>query len=133
MSTASQIVADLDRLYRASVGRLQAALNAYLTDGTSPLPATRHDGSFAYPEIRLTFRGGDARPTPLRSFGRLVSPGEYRISVTKPGLFADYLTEQLTLLIEDYDVDVAAVEGRQEIPFPYVLDPGHALSLDTVS
>ncbi len=23
--------------------------------------------------------------------------------------------------------------GRQEIPFPYVLDPGHALSLDTVS
>jgi AMP nucleosidase len=133
MSTASQIVSDLDRLYRASVDRLQAALTAYLRDGTPPAAEARRDGSFAYPEIHLTFRGSDDRPAPLRSFGRLVSPGEYRISVTKPGLFADYLTEQLTLLIEDYDVDVAAVEGRQEIPFPYVLDPGHALSLDTVS
>ncbi|HEX8419805.1 MAG TPA: AMP nucleosidase [Sphingomonas sp.] len=133
MSSASHIVAELDRLYRASVDRLQAALTAYLTDGTQPDPAARTDGSFAYPEIRLHYRGGDDRPTPLRSFGRLVTPGDYRISVTKPGHFADYLTEQLTLLIEDYDVEVEAVPGRQEIPFPYVLDPGHALSLDQVS
>ena len=133
MTTASQIVADLDRLYRASVDRLQAALTAYLADGTPPSPQSRIDGSFAYPVIHLRYASVGDRPTPLRSFGRLVSPGDYTISVTKPALFADYLTEQLTLLIEDYDVTVEAVEGRQEIPFPYVLDPGHALSLDTVS
>jgi AMP nucleosidase len=133
MTTAATLVAELDRLYRASVERLQAALTAYLTDGTRPDPAARAAGAFAYPEIRLHYRGGDDRPVPARSFGRLVSPGEYRISVTKPGLFADYLTEQLTLLIEDYGVEVEALPGRQEIPFPYVLDPGHALSLDQVS
>ena len=133
MTNAAAIVAELDRLYLASVDRLQAALRDYLTDGTTPDPTARTDGSFAYPEIRLVFRGGDDRPTPLRSFGRLVNPGEYRTSVTKPGLFADYLAEQLTLLIEDYDVSVEAVPGRQEIPFPYVLDTGHALSLDAVS
>ena len=137
MTTASLIVAELDRLYRAAVDRLQAALTAYLADGTRPDPAARRDGSFAYPEIRVRYRGGDAgqdgRPTPLRSFGRLVEPGDYRISITKPALFADYLTEQLTLLIEDYGVEVEAVAGRQEIPFPYVLAPGHALSLDEVS
>ena len=133
MTTASDIVAELERLYAASVARLQAALNAYLVDGTIPDPTSRSDGSFAYPEIRLLFRGGDDRPTPMRSYGRLITPGEYRISVTKPGTFADYLTEQLTLLMEDYDVSVSAVAGRQEIPFPYVLDPGHALSLDEVS
>ena len=132
-SPAATIVAQLDQFYRAAVDRLQAALTAYLTDGTRPDPATRRDGSFAYPEIRVRYRGGDSRPTPLRSFGRLVTAGEYRISVTKPALFADYLTEQLTLLIEDYGVEVEAVAGRQEIPFPYVLDPGHALSLDEVS
>jgi AMP nucleosidase len=131
--TASDIVAELDRLYRAAVERLQGALNAYLTDGTVPPHAARTDGSFAYPEIRLSYRGGSERPTPLRSFGRLVTPGDYAISVTKPALFADYLVEQLTLLMEDYDVYVTAAPGRQEIPFPYVLDPGHALSLDTVS
>ncbi len=133
MTTASDLVAELDRLYRASVDRLQTALGAYIADGTIPDPASRSDGSFAYPEIRLTYAGGVDRPTPLRSFGRLVTPGEYKISVTKPALFADYITEQLTLLIEDYDVTVEAVEGRQEIPFPYVIDPGHALSLDEVS
>ena len=133
MTQASAIVAELDRLYTASVDRLQAALTAYLADRTVPDPEARRDGRFAYPEIRLTYRGDINRPTPIRSFGRLVTAGDYRISVTKPHLFADYLTEQLTLLIEDYDVEVEAVAGRQEIPFPYVLDPGHAMSLDEVS
>jgi AMP nucleosidase len=133
MTQASDIVADLDRLYRASVDRLQTALNRYLTDGTPPDPEDRKDGSFAYPELRVTYRGGPDRPTPRRSFGRLVDAGDYRISVTKPAMFSDYLTEQLTFLIEDYDVEVHAVTGRQEIPFPYVLDPSQVLSLDDVS
>jgi AMP nucleosidase len=133
MTTAADIVAELDTLYCASVERLQAALTAYIADGTVPDPACRRDGSFAYPEIRLTYRGGKDRPAPMRSFGRLVTEGDYKISVTKPAIFANYLIEQLTLLIEDYDVEVQAVAGRQEIPFPYVLDPGHALSLDEIS
>jgi AMP nucleosidase len=133
MTHAAAIVAELDRLYLCAVERLKGALTRYLADGTPPPPESRRDGSFAYPEIRLTYRAGVERPAPLRSFGRLVTPGAYAISVTKPAMFADYLTEQLTLLIEDYDVEVAAVVGRQEIPFPYVLDPGHALGLDEVS
>ncbi|KTF67744.1 AMP nucleosidase [Sphingomonas sp. HT-1] len=133
MTQASDIVADLDRLYRASVERLQQALNRYITDGTTPDPETRTDGSFAYPELRVTYRGGLNRPIPRRSFGRLVEAGDYRITVTRPAMFADYLTEQLTFLIEDYDVEVHAVTGRQEIPFPYVLDPNTILSLDDVS
>ena len=133
MTHASDIVAELDRLYTASVARLRQALTAYLASGATPDAGSRTDGSFAYPEIRLTYRGNAERPAPLRSFGRLSEAGDYRISVTKPAIFADYLTEQLTLLIEDYDVAVEAVPGRQEIPFPYVLDPGHAMSLDEVS
>ncbi|PCD01542.1 AMP nucleosidase [Sphingomonas spermidinifaciens] len=133
MTQAESIVADLDRLYTASVSRLKTALEIYLATGEAPAPETRKDGSFAYPEIRVRYTGGPDRPTPTRSFGRLVTAGDYRISVTKPAMYGDYLTEQLTLLIEDYDVEVEAVPGRQEIPFPYVLDPGHALQLDEVS
>ena len=131
--TAPDIVAELDRLYTAAVARLQAAISAYIADGTVPTTEARKAGAFAYPEIRLRFAGGDGRPAPLRSFGRLTAPGEYRISVTRPALFADYLVEQLTFLIEDYDVTVEAAPGSQEIPFPYVMDAGHALSLDAVS
>lgn len=133
MTQASDIVAELDRLYTASVARLRAALDRYLTNGTRPPSSARVDGSFAYPEIRLTYRGGSDRPMPSRAYGRLTTPGEYRISVTKPAMFAAYLTEQLDLLIANHDVTVEAVAGRQEIPFPYVLDAGHALSLDAVS
>ena len=43
MTTASDIVAQLDRLYTASVSRLQAALNAYLVDGIAPDPQTRQE------------------------------------------------------------------------------------------
>jgi AMP nucleosidase len=133
MSHAEQIVAELDRLYTASVRNLKDALDLYLTKGIAPDPARRRDGSFAYPEIRVTYRDEVDRPTPPRSFGRLVTPGDYAISVTKPAMSAAYLIEQLTLLIEDYEVEVSAGIGRQEIPFPYVLDPGHALQLDQVS
>ncbi|HEX8555084.1 MAG TPA: AMP nucleosidase [Sphingomonas sp.] len=133
MTHAAAIVAELDRLYTASVERLRSALDAYLTAGTIPDRDARREGCFAYPEIRLVYRGEQSRPSTLRSFGRLVSPGSYRISVTKPALFADYLIEQLTFLMEDYEVEVEAIGGRQEIPFPYVLDAGHALSLDQVS
>ncbi|NWP05562.1 AMP nucleosidase, partial [Escherichia coli] len=87
---ASDIVADLERLYNASVDRLKAALNRYINDGTPPNPEDRIDGSFAYPELRLVYRGGEerGRPTPRRSFGRLVEEGEYRISVTRPAMFS---------------------------------------------
>jgi AMP nucleosidase len=135
MTQASAIVADLERLYNASVDRLKAALNRYISDGTPPSPEDRTDGSFAYPELRVTYRGSNDRnrPTPRRSFGRLVEEGEYRISVTRPAMFSRYLVEQLTFLIEDYDVEVHAVTGRQEIPFPYVLDPGHIAAMDQIS
>ena len=73
MTHASSIVAELDRLYTASVQRLRRALVAYINDGVRPDPASRHDGSFAYPEIRLIYRGGDSRPAPSRS-----SPCEVR-------------------------------------------------------
>jgi AMP nucleosidase len=133
MSQAEQIVAELDALYTASVDRLRTALDRFLRTGERPDPAMRENGAFAYPEIRLRYRGHEDAPVPARSFGRLVTAGDYAISVTRPALFADYLVEQLALLIEDYDVEVIAAPGRQEIPFPYVIEAGHDLMLDNVS
>lgn len=135
MTDMMEITAELDRLYRASVDRLRTALELYLKQGTPPDPEARREGAFAYPEIRVLYRGEDGvAPLPSRSFGRLVEPGEYRITVTRPDIFADYIAEQLRLLSEDYAVEVSAVPGReQEIPFVYVLDRGEALNLDSVS
>ena len=43
-------------------------------------------------------------------------------TVTRSELFADYLREQLKLLMSDYDVRVEVDRSCQEIPFPYVLE-----------
>ena len=77
MTQASDIVAELDRLYSASVERLQNALTDYLTSGKTPDPKARADGSFAYPEIRLIYRGDQDRPTPLRGSAQSGFPFSY--------------------------------------------------------
>jgi AMP nucleosidase len=120
--TGRALVEQLDQLFNAATTRLRDAIESYVLNGTRPDPASRTDGSFAYPEIRLHYAGESNGEVPLRSFGRLTQQGYYATSVTRPALFADYLTEQLDLLIADYDVTVEVGPGRQEIPFPYVLD-----------
>ncbi len=126
--TGAAIVAELDILFKAGVARLRSAIETYVETGTPPDPAQRHDGSFAYPEIRLHYEGDEAKSPPLRSFGRLTERGDYVSSVTKPALFGDYLAEQIDILIADYGVQVTARRGQQEIPFPYVLDANDDLA-----
>ena len=129
--TGRALVDQLDALFTAATRRLRTAIEAYALNGTRPDPASRSDGSFAYPEIRVHYSGRDNGTAPSRSFGRLTQAGLYVTSVTQPRLFADYLTEQLDLLIADYDVTVDVGAGRQEIPFPYVLDAD--MGLDDIS
>ena len=130
--TGSAIVAQLDILFNASVARLRGAIGAFVRDGTTPEPAARSNGSFAYPEIRLHYDGAEARSSASRSFGRLPIAGDYAISVTKPALFAGYLTEQIDILINDYGVRVEAAPGRHEIPYPYVLDAADGVDMDGI-
>jgi AMP nucleosidase len=128
-----QLVEQLDTLYRQSVTRLRAALTHYIRTGERPDPASRRDGTFAYPEIRLRYDGG-RDPGPLgRSFGRLQEPGDYAIAVTQPVLFAPYLAQQIDLLIEDYGVRVEVGVSGTEIPYNYVLDAGDDLDLTGAS
>jgi AMP nucleosidase len=120
--TGRAIVAELDTLFKASVKRLRDCIEDYIATGKQPDPSLRQDGSFAYPEIHLTWNGDTDSSEPQRSYGRLTAPGHYSTSITKPSLFADYLAEQIDMLINDYGAKVEARVGHQEIPFPYVLD-----------
>jgi AMP nucleosidase len=131
--TPGALIEELTRHYDQAVEALQSAIAAYVIDGTTPDRKARKDGLFCYPELRIRYRGGGPSAAPLRAFGRLVAPGTYATTVTRPGLFADYLAEQLELLIDGYGVTVEVTRSRQEIPFPYVLDPGHDLALEGVS
>ena len=134
MKPSETVIAELADLYNASVERLRDDIVVFARTGRVPPDKRRTDGSYAYPELRLTFRGGGQQPeTRSRAFGRLHSPGVYVATITRPGLFASYLAEQLDLIIGDYDVEVAVCTSRQEIPFPYVLDNDAGAELAQVS
>lgn len=121
-SIGSATVAQLDRLYQTSIDTLRDAMRAYGRDGSIPPPQARHDQRFCYPELRITYHGDSDAPPPGRSFARLSKPGRYVTTVTRPAMFADYLAEQIDLLVRDYGVEIETGLSHQQIPFPYVLD-----------
>ena len=131
MTSPAAIVDTLTAIHAESTAALRAALRDYLRDGTPPPAAARSDGSFVYPELRLSYRGGGAiRLT--RAFARVAVPGDYAATITRPALYRDYLIEQLELLRADFGVEVAAGRSTVEIPYPYVLD-GAGLGLDAAA
>ncbi|NNC60315.1 MAG: AMP nucleosidase [Erythrobacter sp.] len=122
MENIDTILAELVRLYDEATERLRSDILAFARDGKLPSKARRSDGSYAYPELRLTYRGGPLLAEQGRAFGRLNDSGTYATTVTRPRLFADYLREQLELIREDHEVEIEVRASRQEMPFPYVLD-----------
>ena len=119
---AARIVARLDEEYRASVEALRTALKIFLTGGPPPDPSVRASGAFVYPELRLSWKAGQGYPRLSRAYARIGAPGDYAVTVTRTDLYKDYLLEQISLLMADFDVTIAVGRSEVEIPFPYVLD-----------
>src|SRR5687767_1969940 len=119
--TSRPIIKELAAIYDAAVERLRADIAAYARTREAPAPEHRHDGSYCYPELRVRFLGGNFTGDRSRAFARLHRPGTYATTITRPGLYADYLAEQLDLLQSDYGIEIDCGPSRQEIPFPYVL------------
>jgi len=68
-----------------------------------------------YPEIRIvtaTYAVTDSR----LSFGHVAEPGSYSTTVTRPDLFANYLRQQIGLLIRNHGVAIEI--GPSETPMP---------------
>ncbi len=128
-SRAAAIVDELTREYQASVANLRDDLNAYLATGTPPDPTRRAAGAYAYPELRLTYAGKGSPQRLPRAFARFSQSGVYASTITRPDLFRGYLTEQLSLLLGDFEVEVEVARSNQEIPFPYILDGSVDLGL----
>jgi AMP nucleosidase len=124
MASTEAVIAEITRIYDEAVETLRNDIKAFAHDGTLPPPARRNDGSWCYPELRIHYVGREKRPDVTRAFGRLSRGGTYTCTVTRPALFAEYLTEQLNIIAADFEVRIEVGRSRQEIPFPYVLDRG---------
>ena len=117
-----EALAELVRVYDAAVACLKADIIAFVENGTLPPPERRAQRLWTYPELRVTYHGQERAAKATRAFGRLEAAGTYCTTVTRPHLFADYLTNQLALLEAEYEIELKVTPSAQEIPFPYVLD-----------
>jgi AMP nucleosidase len=127
------IINQLVTEYESSVKRLQSAVAAYLKDKTAPSADQRANNDFCYPELIITYAGKTRASKSNLAFGKLEKVGTFRTTFTKPDLFADYIGEQLDLLVEQYELDISVGRSSQEIPFPYVMDGSADLELGTIS
>jgi AMP nucleosidase len=127
---AAAIVAQLDAEYRRASEALRSALKAFVHEGVKPDPGHRAQRDFVYPELRLTYRPTKPPPRTARAFARFSQPGVYATTITRPDLFADYLTEQLALILTDFEAEAYVGRSGQEIPFPYVMDTAEAAAAD---
>ncbi|MGH6644482.1 MAG: AMP nucleosidase, partial [Bradyrhizobium sp.] len=119
---AAGIVDRLEQEYRTTVANLRNALKDFIAGGPPPDKARRINGDFSYPELRLYWPAGEPFPRIGRAYARIGQPGHYAITITRPHLFRDYLIEQLSLLMQDFKVEIEVARSKQEMPFPYVLD-----------
>lgn len=127
---ASEIVDQLAELYHEATARLRIALVTYLDGGAAPEAKSRQSGVFAYPELRIKYDPDGTPPVFARSFAKLSEPGIYVTTITQPELFRSYLEEQLTFLLEDYEIDVEVGVSDVEIPYSYILDDGVDLNME---
>ncbi|SLN28058.1 AMP nucleosidase [Pseudoruegeria aquimaris] len=100
----------LNELYRSATNYLTERF-ADAISGKTPKARFR---AF-YPEIRITttsYAHVDSR----LSFGHVAAPGTYAATVTRPDLFANYLEQQIQLLIENHGVPV--VIDVSDTPMP---------------
>jgi AMP nucleosidase len=128
MQNIEHVISELSRIYDAAVSTLRADILAYAENGTPP-PAERViERAWCYPELRIHYAGRETHPDASRAFGRLPYTGTYSTTVTRPQLYAQYLTEQLDLLAADYAIEIEVGRSTQQIPFPYVLDASAPVS-----
>ena len=131
VADAETAVDRLEALHAGATQALQAALARYLEQRIPPDATERLQ--FRYPELRLTYQPTGPLPRLNRATAKFQAPGLYATTVTQPGYFRAYLLEQLRPLVRDYGASIEVGLSGQEIPYPYIVEPGTDLGGSGVS
>ena len=124
-------VAALIEAHTAATSALRESLQRYFETRQVPIAAER--AAFCYPELAVTNHANGVQPTIARAYAKFQGPGTYATTITQPGFFKNYLIDQLTHLVRDYDAQINVSRSSQEIPYPYVLQGSSELGTEAVS
>jgi len=113
---AGDAVAHLQTLYRDAAQFLCDRFSDTLRDGA---PGDTRFRAF-YPEIRITTTTYAVTDSRL-SFGHVAEPGTYATTITRPDLFANYLRQQIGLLLKNHGVAVEVGPSMTPIPVHFAV------------
>ena len=133
LDNPKNIINELEKLYSEAVDALCSALQDFLRDDKTPDPEARANGAFCYPELVIEYNPDGPPPPISRAFGKMSEAGTYSTTIAQPKFFERYLSEQLGLLLRDYDVQVNVRRSNTEIPYAYVWEQGQASGLDEIN
>jgi AMP nucleosidase len=120
---AEQAVDRLIELYDAAVQFLGREFSRAVTEGK---PEARFRAF--YPEIRIE-TNSYAQTDSRLSFGHVAIPGVYSTTVTQPRLFANYLRQQIGLLIENHGIGVQIGPSTTPIPVHFAVANDAAVTI----
>ena len=112
---AAGAVAELRRRYDAATRYLRRGFADAVAGG---VPECRYRAF--YPELRVVTTSYGRTDSRL-SFGHVAEPGHYATTITRPDLFANYLTQQIALLLKSHEVPVTVGWSRTPIPIHFAV------------
>lgn len=107
---AEDAVARLQELYTQASGFLRTHFARAMAEGAPDCRVRAF-----YPQV-LFETSSYAQVDTRLSFGHVSAPGRYRATITRPDLFRNYLTQQISLLIENHQQPVRI--GASDTPMP---------------
>jgi AMP nucleosidase len=117
-SDPAAAVAALQAAYDAATGFLRREFAAIMETGQ-----VRGRIRAFYPEIVLT-TDTFARVDSRLAYGHVSEPGTYATTITRPDLFANYLEQQIGLLVDNHGVPVTVRASSTPIPLHFGLGVG---------
>jgi len=123
--TPNAAIDELARRHARATAALRDALDRFVRTGEPPTAEER--AVFRYPELRVTWQPAGSPPVTRRAWAKPQWPGTYATTITQPDFFRPYLLQQLEPLVHEYGTTLEVGDSTQELPYPYVLEPGDEL------
>jgi AMP nucleosidase len=113
--TPEEAIDRLVALYDAAIAQIERDFEAF-AKGERKSYKTQ-----MYPYLGVEVESVQTRSTTL-AFGKVSRPGLYGTTITAPGLFRNYLTEQLHLLLANSRADIYVGKSHRPIPLTFAVE-----------
>lgn len=114
-TNAQSAIKEITKIYKEQTTLLKNHLKTYMKKNTLPKRVHAY-----YPEIRIDIKK-NTHIDNRSSSGFVSEPGLYKATLTRPDVMANYYSEQLDLIIKNYDTPIHVGLSTSRIPILYAL------------